>query len=93
MKDKDILVSKVRYRNASKHKGITFHRRHNTTPQQNFCKLKIRTVVTEEGTRVQLFCIIWKRASIVYDHTALCYDGAVHHNVTVCRLGAEKNKR
>ena len=42
-----------------------------------FCKLKIRTVVTEEGTSIQLFCRMWKRASNVYDYTAL-YDGTVH---------------
>jgi hypothetical protein len=61
------------------------------TPRQNFCKLKIRTVVTEEGTRVQIFLQNVERASIVYDYTAL-YDGAVHHNFAVCQLGGEKNK-
>jgi hypothetical protein len=55
IKDKDISVSKVCYRNASKHRGITFHRRHILNHNKIFCKLKIRTVVTEEGTSVQLF--------------------------------------
>jgi hypothetical protein len=38
--------------------------------------------MTEEGTRVQLFCRMWKRASIVYDHTALCYHSVEHQNFT-----------
>jgi hypothetical protein len=71
IKDKDPLVSKV-HRNASKNKG---HYLPQTThsPQQNFCKLNIGTVVTEEGTKVKLFFVEkWKRASTVYGHTALC---------------------
>jgi len=38
------------------------------------------------------FCTIWKRASIVYNHIALTYDGALHHNFTDSQLGGEKNK-
>jgi hypothetical protein len=44
------------------------------------------------GNKSTTFCTMWKRASIVYNHTALTYDSAVHHNFTVSQLGGEKNK-